>query len=434
VFNRARLRLTIWFAGAFAAILVIIGVAVLFTTRAAIYDQVNDDLQARANPLFRSAFGPRFDPSRVVVEQFATAGGYSWILVDSQGVPVDGSPGHEELELPPGEELASETGDGAGFVSGSTIEGDDVRLYVQRVQDLQGNTYYFQVGRSIEPEQEAMRRLVVILLASGAIGMILAASGGYWLAGRALKPIQTAVNAQRTFVADASHELRTPLSLIRANAEMLKRQSDRPPDPDSIDDIIKETDRLSYVVGQMLTLARSDAATTELHKEPIAIARLAEDVGRRMQLLASEKNISVSVTTAGSPIVNGDEQRLGELLIVLLDNAIKYTDDGGHVTLTVAQSGDDVRLAITDDGRGIPPEALAHVFDRFYRVDKARSRELGGTGLGLAIAKWIVDSHNGRIAIDSSVGIGTTVKVELPAEDLQVIADEAVTTETRAEG
>jgi two-component system sensor histidine kinase CiaH len=175
----------------------------------------------------------------------------------------------------------------------------------------------------------------------------------------------------------------------------------------------------------MLTLARSDAATTDIQLEPVAIARLAEDVGRRMQLLADSKGIAVSVSTNGSPIVSGDEQRLGELLIVLLDNAIKYTDEGGRVSLAVAPAGSDVRITVHDTGRGIPPEALAHVFDRFYRVDKARSRELGGTGLGLAIAKWIVDVHGGRIRIDSSVGAGTTVTVDLPAENLELIAAEA---------
>jgi signal transduction histidine kinase len=208
---------------------------------------------------------------------------------------------------------------------------------------------------------------------------------------------------------------------------MIKRKPEGPPDPESLDDIIKETDRLSYVVGQMLTLARSDAATTGLQREPVAIARLAEDVGRRMQLLANEKAITVSVSTQGSPIINGDEQRLGELLIVLLDNAIKYTDAGGSVSLAVAPAGADVQITISDTGRGIPPDALDHVFDRFYRVDKARSREFGGTGLGLAIAKWIVDAHGGRIRVDSSVGVGTTVTVALPAEDLQLIAAEAPT-------
>ena len=321
--------------------------------------------------------------------------------------------------------------EGPAYVGAETVEGDDVRLYVQPVQDVQGRTFYFQVGRSIEPEQDAMQRLVVILLAGGFIGLIMAATGGYWLAGLALTPDpdrrQRPAHVRRRRLPRTAHatladprERRAPEAPVR-----ISRPTPTPSTTSS-----RRPTASSYVVGQMLTLARSDVATTDLVREPIAIAHLARDVGRRMQLLASEKNIAVSVSASGSPIVNGDEQRLGELLIVLLDNAIKYTDEDGHVTLSVAQSGDEVRLVITDDGRGIPPDALAHVFDRFYRVDKARSRELGGTGLGLAIAKWIVDTHGGRIAIDSSVGVGTTVTAHLPAEDLQLIADETAASET----
>ena len=413
MFSRARWRLTLWYAGAFTAILVVIGVAVLFTTRTALYSQVNDDLQLRSERLLRPIVGGQFNPGRQDVFQFATAGGYFYVITGPQGNVFQASEGVDQVELPAVAELEAKTEGGGAFVAASTTDGEDLRVYVRPVKDVRGNTYYFQVGRSIEPEQEAMRRLLLILGAGGLAGLVLATGTGFWLAGRALRPIQAAMDAQRTFVADASHELRTPLSLIRANAEMLKRQSDRPADPASVDDIISETDHLTYLVSQMLTLARSDTTRAILDREPVLLSRLAEDVARQMQMLASGKGIAIVVETAGEAIVDGDEQRLRELLIILLDNAVKYTDSGGSITVNTATKDRRVILSITDTGHGIPPDALARVFDRFYRVDKARSRELGGTGLGLAIAKWIVDAHDGAIGIDSEVGRGTTVTVQL---------------------
>jgi signal transduction histidine kinase len=348
------------------------------------------------------------------VLRFATAGGYFFAVTGPGGNVLQGSESVQEIEFPSLEELENKAAGGPAYLDARTADGEDLRLYVQPATGIRGQTFYFQVGRSIEPEQAALRRLFLITGAAGLAGLALAIAGGYWLAGRALQPIQKSVNAQHTFVADASHELRTPLSLIRANAEMLKRGGSSPPDPSFVDDIITETDRLAYLVGQMLTLARSDAAAVKLDLERLDLGAVATDITRQMRLLADEKHISVNTQVDGETIVQGDQQRLGELAIILLDNAIKYTDEGGSVTVrTETQDGRAV-LTVTDTGRGIPEEALRHVFDRFYRADKARSREMGGTGLGLAIARWIAEAHGGAIKIDSAVDRGTTVTVTLP--------------------
>jgi signal transduction histidine kinase len=134
-----------------------------------------------------------------------------------------------------------------------------------------------------------------------------------------------------------------------------------------------------------------------------------------MRLLAGEKQIALNFHPNGAATVVGDEQRLGELLLILLDNSVKYTDAGGTVDVSVGQNNGRVEIKIADSGVGIPPEAVAHVFDRFYRVDKARSREMGGSGLGLAIARWIAEKHDGRISLSSEPGVGTNVTVDLPA-------------------
>jgi signal transduction histidine kinase len=169
----------------------------------------------------------------------------------------------------------------------------------------------------------------------------------------------------------------------------------------------------------MLTLARSDSGDAVLESAPVDLAALARDTVREMRLLAEPKGIDIEAQANGPLVVQGDETRLRELLTILLDNAIKYSGEGAHVRVRVSRSDGKAVATVSDTGRGIPPEALPRVFDRFYRVDKARSREMGGTGLGLAIAKWIADAHGGSIRIDSSPGRGTTVTIELPARPSQ---------------
>lgn len=415
MFSQARWRLTLWFAGAFAVLFVLLGSAVYFTEQRSLYDNVDSDLRVRSTRLLQSVRGGGglFDPGNRNV-QFATAGGYFYAITGANGT-LSASESADQISLPTISDLSNKTSSGATYIELHTNEGEQLRAYVQPVQAIGGQTVYFEVGRSIEPELHALRRLVFILGVGGLAGLWLAAMGGWWLAGRALKPIQSSMDAQRTFVADASHELRTPLSLIRANAEVMKRSPDQPADPEYVNDIIQETDRLSYLVGQMLTLARADSGGAAFEKAPVDMSRLAEDMTRQMKLLAGEKEIAMEAHTNGAATVTGDEQRLGELLLILLDNSVKYTDSGGRVDVTVAQENGHVRVAVSDTGKGIPPESIPHVFDRFYRADKARSRAMGGSGLGLAIARWIADGHGGNIGIQSEPDRGTTVTVELPA-------------------
>jgi signal transduction histidine kinase len=422
VFNRARWRLTLWFAAAFAVIFVVLGGAVYFSAYRLAHDQVRDDLRRQSDAVLGIQETPR--TRRLLVDSAAilrvlSASGSFAVVTDKEGdVIYPDTPGPQpDLNLPSAETLATEvSGEETAYYGTTTDDGEHLRVFVREVNlPNLGTTGYLEIGRSIEPELRALRRLMIILAAGGFAGLWLAGMGGWWLAGRALKPIQASMDAQRTFVADASHELRTPLSLIRANAEIMKRSPDRPPDPEYVDDIIQETDRLSYLVGQMLTLARADSTGAKFERLPVDMSRLAEDMTRQMKLLAADKDIAMDAQTNGAATVSGDEQRLGELLLILLDNSIKYTERGGKVNVTVAHLNGHVRVAVADNGKGIPPESIPRVFDRFYRADKARSREMGGSGLGLAIAKWIADGHDGRLEIESAPGHGTTVTVELPA-------------------
>ncbi len=423
MFQAARWQLTLWFLAALALILALTGAAVYLTTRAVLFDQVDDDLRSRASrevgPLAARLLGHslREGPDRdIAVGPAFTAGGYFYALVDRQGALLAGTANVDPAGLAGGDAVATALSQGPTFSDTASSDGDHLRVFVVPLAQPRQPRLALQVGRSTEPERDALRTLVLIMAAGGGAGLVLALGGGYVLAGRALRPIGAAMDRQRAFVADASHELRTPLSLIRASAELLKRHGDQPVEANiaSVEDIIQESDRLGGLVGQMLTLAGADASQAPFAMAPVDLSELARDVGRQVRLLADEKGVGLAAEVDGDVRLEGDPLRLRELFLILLDNAVKFTDRGGSVRLELQPQPGRVQVRVADTGRGIPPEALARVFDRFYRADRARSREEGGAGLGLAIAKWIVEGHGGTIQAESEVGRGTTVTVSLP--------------------
>ncbi len=424
MFGTARWRLTLSFTLALGVILVVIGAAVYLTTRAVLYDQVNSDLESRAGreqrELTPRLVGPRAGAplGEIVIGPVFTAGGYFYALVGPTGELLTGTPNVDPDGLADVDTLEKALAEGTAFADTESSEGDSLRVYVVRLDDPTGQNLLMQVGRSTEPEEEALRRLLLVLTGGFGGGLVLALAGGYVLSGRALRPIRAAMDSQRAFIADASHDLRTPLSVVRANAELLKRHPAEPvsANREAVDDIIAESDRLGRMVGQMLTLAQADADQAALSLSEVALDELAGDVARSMRLLAEERGVSLDTDVDGPVRLRGDGERLRQLMVILTDNAIAYTEAGGKVRLEVrGPSGGKATVRVSDTGRGIPAEALPHIFNRFYRVDKARSREAGGTGLGLAIARWIAEAHGGSIHAESTPGKGTTMTVELPA-------------------
>jgi len=423
MFASTRWRLTISFVAALAVILAVLGVAVFFVARAALFDAVDDSLRSRATtevrllvPRLHQQGRPQQPPATVIVGPAFTAGGYFYALVDRDGELVAGTPNVDPSGLASQEAIEKALTGDPTFENTDSSTGEDLRVYVMPIEGPQAPRVVLEVGRSVEPETEALRRLIFILGGGGGAGLLLALVGGFFLAGRALRPIGDAMDRQRAFVADASHELRTPLSLIRANAELLQRHQGKPvrANMPALDDIIRETDALGTLVSQMLTLARADAGKTPFTFTEVALDDLVEDVGKQVRVLADKKGLQLDVQIDGPVRVRGDEVRLRELLLILLDNAIKFTDAPGTVGLTLEAEGGKAGVRVSDSGSGIPPETLPHIFDRFYRADKARARAEGGAGLGLAIAKWSVEAHRGAIRVDSSPGTGTTFTVELP--------------------
>jgi heavy metal sensor kinase len=295
---------------------------------------------------------------------------------------------------------------------------------------------------------------VIIFAMVGVI--ILAGIGGLFLAERALKPVQRitetaqkiegsdlsqridvktddelgrlaatlndmigrleeSFNRQRQFTADASHELRTPLAIMQAEAT-LALSKERTPDDyrKALETISQESDYMSSVIGKLLFLARSDAGKEQLSFEDVDIKELITGLSANIEALAQDKGIKFTVDAKETLTVSGDKVKLRQLFINILENAVRYTPANGNIAVSLVQKDANAVVTIADTGIGIPPEHLPHIFERFYRVDKARARADGGVGLGLAIAKIIAESHKGTIAVASEVGKGTTFTISIP--------------------
>ena len=239
-----------------------------------------------------------------------------------------------------------------------------------------------------------------------------------------LERIDRQFQTQQRLLADVSHELRTPLTAIRGNVDLMDRMGEG--DPLSLESIRIEVDRMTRLVGDLTLLARADAGGLPLEMKPVELDNLLFEVYRQFSVI--QKPVEATVTAVDQVSVMGDADRLKQLFINLIDNAIKYTPDGGHVSISLSKLNGWAKFEVQDTGLGIPPEDLPHIFDRFYRVDKARARAQGGSGLGLSIAKWVAKAHGGNIEVESEVGVGTTFTVNLPAirgrETAVVEADE----------
>lgn len=229
-----------------------------------------------------------------------------------------------------------------------------------------------------------------------------------------LASLEEAYTVQQRFVADASHELRAPLAVIQGNLELLQRQrglsdSER---AEILEDVQSETVRMTRLIGDLLSLARADTGI-KVYRTEVELDTVAVEVFRAARVQAGASH-DLKVRNVHPAKVLGDRDRLKQLLLILFDNALTYTPPGGMITLSLTTDSEQAVLEVSDTGIGIAPEDLPHIFDRFYRADKARSRVHGGTGLGLSIAQWIVDQHNGQIDVHSEPGKGSSFVVRIP--------------------
>jgi signal transduction histidine kinase len=225
--------------------------------------------------------------------------------------------------------------------------------------------------------------------------------------------LERSFTEMKRFTADASHELRTPLAIIRAEAEFAVGKTQEEEVRQVLGSALEECQRLARLSDQLLTLARQDAGLQQRRREPVNLAELTAGVVETLRPLAEAKGLELTCAAGPSPVVSGDPDQLRQVLLNVLDNALKYTA-AGSVSVRITASEKKAAVRVQDTGEGIAAEHLPHVFERFYRVDKSRSRKQGGTGLGLSIAKSIVEAHGGRIELDSAPDRGTTCVVILP--------------------
>lgn len=273
-----------------------------------------------------------------------------------------------------------------------------------------------QLVYNIDPEVHILKNLQMMIGFGSGAGLILSIFVGLFLANKALIPIQKSWEKQARFVADASHELRTPLSVIQTHLELLFRHPSKTIEEESetIYKSLSEVKRVNKLVADLLTLARSDSNEQLLDRQFFSISEILYLIAEQFSPLAEIKEINIIEKIEPELLYYGDKERLHQLFVILLDNALKYTKSKGEIKIVCRQEGSSLKIVVEDSGIGIQESDLPYVFDRFYRSDKDRSRAKGGTGLGLSIAKWIVEAHHGDIGVESKRGMGTRFTIRFP--------------------
>ncbi|HYT88851.1 MAG TPA: heavy metal sensor histidine kinase [Gemmataceae bacterium] len=453
-----RWRLALWFGAVLAVVLIAFGTAVYLTMRHHALGRIDQGLSEELADVLAEVGRAQteVDLSEWLERRFAHHEGFDFQITRPSGDRFFANRrlAGAALPLPDAVYLS----DSPFYRDVSTEGGKRWRVVSVQVRGPR-NLLTVQVARSLAGFDHESKELLLTMLLIGPLMLLVAVGGGYFLARRALAPVDQlrrrtqeitadrldrrlpvanpgdelgllgqTINEMigrlersfaeiRRFTADASHELRTPLTAIRTEAEVALRSNGVPAEQQQLlGSILEECGRLTRLTEQLLTLSREDAGIGRPGPAPVDLAALLHGVTETMRPVAEAKGVRLQVDIAGPLWVQGDGIRLPQVFFNLLDNALKYTLEGGSVQVRGEARGAAVVATVRDTGEGIAPEHLPHVFDRFYRVDKARSREQGGTGLGLSIAKSIVAAHGGQIELDSARGRGTTCTVTLPAD------------------
>jgi heavy metal sensor kinase len=458
-------RLAAWYFLVLGCSLGVFGIVAWFSVRASIYHAIDDELRDRVRgvakfmnlqiaslsvPEIRDEFrehsvlGPGGDLFQVCDQDGQWL--YRSVPLESNGVAII-RPG--ALDTPRFETLR--------------VEGRSLRFYSRRI-DVNGKPYTVQVAAPIHEAFEALDRFRMLLLFTAPLLLIAASAGGYWLSTRALAPVdeisraaqrisiqnladrlpvpptgdqlqrlsetlnamfarlETAVRRITQFTADASHELRAPVALIRTTAEVAVQKEDRAAQEyfEALSEILEESERTSQVVDSLMLLARADSGTEALECADADACTIVQEAADQGEKLARNHGLAFSAGLPSAPVrLQADSAALRRALLILLDNAVKFTPRGGTIRMDLETNHNSALISVSDTGIGIAKADVPHIFDRFWRADKARSREQGGAGLGLSIAKWIVEMHHGSIDVESVPGKGSTFHVKVPLDHEQ---------------
>ncbi len=453
-----RVRLTLWYVALLAVILVGVSAVLYLSLSYTLYAELDHSLAADAQQVVSTIDVQNGEPGFGDGLDTLTAGTIA-SLYDRSGQRFIASNARQPLPVLP-EVLAAAAGGQKRLLTVQAADGERWRVLVVPVVDEGQLVGVLQVERSERGVEVALSQLVIVLAVVIPATLILAIAGGLFLAGRALGPIDRVTRAaasmsaedlsrrlnmatsadevgrlattfdqmlerldaafqrQRQFTADASHELRTPLAILMSEADLaLKRPRTPAHYRHALATIRANAAHMARLLDDLLALARADAGQERFELEPLALQDLRDDVLAAMAPLAQARGVALQ-RGADEPLepisVEGDQTRLTQLLVNLIDNGLRHTPAGGAVTVSVRRDDGRAVLKVADTGVGIPPEHLPRIFERFYRVDAARSRADGGAGLGLAICQWIARAHGGEITVESWPGRGTTFTVCLP--------------------
>lgn len=453
-----RVRLTLWYFGIFAATFAIYAIGILLAMGASVDAVIDEELRVRLRGV--QSFMERYDPTVSLEEMQSEFREHSGLRPGGDLLQVSDGEGKwlfqsrsirdYEIERPP-------TDLQAPFYETVDLKGDRLRVLSARLS-VSGSTYTAQLAAPVAEAYDILRRFQWLLLLSFPLVLVVASAGGYWMSRRALVPVDEITRAAQSvsehnlssrlvipraadelqrltvtfnqmlgrleasfkritqFTADASHELRTPVALVRTTAELsLRRQRDNPEYREALDQILDEAKRMTGIIESLMTLARVDSGADALNMQTIDLASLVRDACIRSEPLAQSKQIEFESEIPETSIqIRGDASALQRFFLILIDNAIKYTQPSGRVRVKLERESDDVAVIIQDTGIGISKEDLPLIFERFYRADKVRSREAGGAGLGLSIARWIADAHQASIRVESVLGEGSIFEVRVP--------------------
>jgi signal transduction histidine kinase len=426
LFQGVRTRLTLWYCGVLGAALVLFGVALYFGTQHFLITPVTDDVQMHADAHENAWTSGNLNRACPFVgSQGPNSPGLQMpelvICFDQNGNLL---PNEYTTGIPPAflttslVTTALQTGQTTpGIVDGGGSTG---QFYLDAVvvpnPTGNGNLGVLLIGEPVQAQEDALTLLLRLLLGVGGVALLGAGVGGLFLSNRALAPARLSWANQQRFIADAAHELRTPLTLLRADAEVLLRGRERLDEEDAalLEDIVAEAQHMSNLASNLLTLARLDSGTIHREHEVVSLAALAQEGARRVEAFAGQHGVTVEVENSGDAYIIGDPLLLEQAMLALLDNAIKYNRQGGRVIAQTGERDGKAFLEVRDTGIGIAAEHLPHLGERFYRVDKARSREAGGTGLGLSIAQRVARTHGGELTLSSVPEQGTVVTLALP--------------------
>jgi len=409
--NRVRVRLTIGYVGVFALMFLLLGLVAVFGFSRALVIQQDELLTQEARNTTKNLLeGSETELLATESDEFG------WIALEPDGDVMGWNWTTRPLGLPD-DDLFEETLQEEEILS-DTVRGKDGAARVVSMpmyDDSDELVGVMQYARSLQRVRSTVNELVLVFLPLGIGGLGLAAIGGAYMAGWARRPVREAFERQRAFIADASHELKTPLTLIRADTEVLRRGLDDPDDRELTDDVLVETDRMSNILSDLLLTARLDAGKLLVDEEEFDLVPVILDATDRFGKQAASRKLRLEIDEPPDGLLaRGDPSRTGQILGVLLDNALAHTPPESGVTLAARPRDGLVETMVSDTGPGIPPEHLSRVFERFYRVDKARSRAGGGTGLGLSIARDLARAQGGELRAENAEGGGAAFRLSLP--------------------